>query len=176
MAADIRIATFAGGCFWCVEHPYSHLAGVVSAVSGYTGGARSNPSYEQVCSGATGHVEAVQISFDPEKTSYAELLDTFWRQIDPTDAGGQFADRGSQYRPVIFYHDAEQKRQAETSRDALVESGRFDAPIVVAIEPAQPFYPAEDYHQGYADKHPAHYCSYRAGSGRQAFLARVWGE
>jgi len=169
-------ATFAGGCFWCIEHPYDHHAGVLSAVSGYTGGLQPNPTYEQVSSGGSGHVEAVEISFDPEKITYAELLDIFWKQIDPTDAGGQFADRGNQYRPVIFYHDEEQKRLAEASRDALAASGRFSAPLAVAIVPASDFYPAEEYHQGYAEKNPLRYRYYRFGSGRDQFLQRIWGD
>jgi len=175
VVAGEQKATFAGGCFWCVEHPYNHHEGVLAAVSGYTGGLQPNPSYEQVSGGGTGHAEAVEITFDPKKTSYEDLLDTFWKQIDPTDDGGQFADRGSQYRPVIFYHDAEQKRLAEASRDALLASGRFDRPIVVDIVPASTFYPAEDYHQDYADKNPIRYRYYRFNSGRDQFLERVWG-
>jgi len=175
VVAGEQKATFAGGCFWCVEHPYDHHKGVLAAVSGYTGGLQPNPSYEQVSAGGTGHAEAVEITFDPQKTSYAELLDTFWKQIDPTDDGGQFADRGSQYRPVIFYHDGEQKRLAEVSRDALFASGRFERPIVVDIVPASTFYPAEDYHQNYADKNPIRYRYYRYNSGRDQFLERIWG-
>ncbi len=174
VVAGEQKATFAGGCFWCVEHPYDHHNGVLSAVSGYTGGLQPNPTYEQVSAGGTGHVEAVEITFDSQKTSYAELLDTFWRQIDPTDAGGQFADRGSQYRPVIFYHNEEQKRLAEASRDTLAASGHFDKSIVVDIVPASTFYPAEDYHQDYADKNPLRYRYYRYNSGRDRFLERIW--
>jgi len=175
-AANVQKATFAGGCFWCIEHPYDRHAGVLSAVSGYTGGLQPNPTYEQVSAGGTGHVEAVEITFDAGETSYAELLDTFWKRIDPTDAGGQFADRGSQYRPVIFYHSEEQKRLAEASRDALVASGRFKGPIVVDIVPASEFYAAEDYHQDYAEKNPLRYSYYRFGSGRDQFLQRIWGD
>jgi len=160
----------------CIEHPYDRHAGVLSAVSGYTGGLQPNPTYEQVSAGGTGHVEAVEITFDAGETSYAELLDTFWKRIDPTDAGGQFADRGSQYRPVIFYHSEEQKRLAEASRDALVASGRFKGPIVVDIVPASEFYAAEDYHQDYAEKNPLRYRYYRFGSGRDQFLQRIWGD
>lgn len=175
-AVSVQKATFAGGCFWCMEHPYAHHAGVLAAVSGYTGGRQADPSYEQVATGMTGHAEAVEISFDAQQITYAQLLDIFWRQIDPTDAGGQFADRGSQYRPVIFYHDEQQRQMALASRDALIASGRFARPIAVDIAPASAFYPAEDYHQGYADKNPQHYCLYRDGSGRSSFLARIWGE
>lgn len=174
--AETQKATFAGGCFWCIEHSYDQHAGVISAVSGYTGGLQPNPTYEQVSAGSTGHVEAVEITFDPARTSYAELLDTFWKQIDPTDAGGQFADRGSQYKPMIFYHDEEQKRMAEASRDALAASGRFKGIIAVEIVPASEFYPAEDYHQDYAEKNPIRYRYYRFGSGRDSFLKRVWGD
>jgi len=175
VVAGEQKATFAGGCFWCVEHPYNHHQGVLAAVSGYTGGLQPNPSYEQVSGGGSGHAEAVEITFNPQKTSYNELLDTFWRQIDPTDDSGQFADRGSQYRPVIFYHNNEQKRLAEASRDALLASGRFDRPLVVDIVPASTFYPAEDYHQNYADKNPIRYRYYRYNSGRDQFLERIWG-
>jgi len=173
-AAEEQRASFAGGCFWCVEHPFDHHPGVLSAVSGYTGGLQPNPSYEQVSAGGTGHVEAVEVRFDPRKTSYQELLDVFWQQIDPTDRGGQFADRGSQYRPVIFYHTQEQKSQAEASRDALAASGRFNKKIVVDIVPASVFYPAEDYHQDYADKNPLRYRFYRYNSGRDQFIERAW--
>jgi len=174
MASEQK-ATFAGGCFWCVEHPFDHHKGVLAAVSGYTGGLQPNPTYEQVSAGGTGHVESVEVHFDPAEISYEELLDIFWHQIDPTDHGGQFVDRGSQYRPVIFYHDDEQKRLAEASRDALAASGRFNKSIVVDIVPASTFYPAEDYHQDYADKNPLRYRFYRYNSGRDKFLQRVWG-
>jgi len=173
--ADEQKATFAGGCFWCIEHPYDKHAGVLAAVSGYTGGLQPNPTYEQVSAGGTGHVEAVQVSFDTQKTSYTELLDIFWQQVDPTDRGGQFADRGSQYRPVIFYHNEEQKRLAEASRDELAASGRFNKAIIVDIVPASVFYAAEDEHQDYADKNPLRYRFYRHNSGRDQFLERVWG-
>ncbi len=169
-------ATFAGGCFWCVEHPYEHIPGVISAVSGYTGGLQPEPTYEQVSAGGSGHVEAVEITFDTDKISFNELLNIFWHQIDPTDRGGQFVDRGNQYRPVIFYHNDEQKQMIEASRDALAASGRFNKPIVVAIEPASAFYPAEDYHQDYAEKNPLRYRFYRYNSGRDQFLERVWGK
>jgi len=173
--AEEQKATFAGGCFWCVEHPYDHNKGVVAAVSGYTGGLQPNPTYEQVSAGGTGHVEAVEVTFDAQKISYSDLLNIFWQQIDPTDRGGQFADRGSQYRPVIFYHDEEQKRLAEASRDELAASGRFSKAIVVDIVPASTFYAAEDEHQDYADKNPLRYRFYRYNSGRDQFLERIWG-
>ncbi len=169
-------ATFAGGCFWCMEPPFEKLEGVGAVVSGYTGGEKENPSYEQVSSGATGHREAVQVTYDPAKISYATLLDVFWRSIDPTDAGGQFADRGSQYKTGIFYHDDEQKSLAEKSRQALEQSGTFDKPIVVEILPAGPFYAAEMYHQDYYKKNPTHYNRYKVGSGRKGFLESVWSD
>lgn len=174
-AMETRKATFAGGCFWCMEPAFSHLPGVVSVLPGYTGGRSANPTYEQVSSGATGHVEAIEITYDPARAKYADLLEVFWRQIDPTDPGGQFADQGSQYHTAIFYHDREQKLQAEASRARLAASGKFSRPLVTAIVPAGPFYPAEDYHRGYAEKNPEAYARYRTGSGRSAFLARTWG-
>jgi peptide methionine sulfoxide reductase msrA/msrB len=173
---QLSLATFAGGCFWCTEADFAKHEGVVSVVSGYTGGQKPNPTYEEVCSGRTGHLEAVQIQFDPAKITYEQLLAIFWRSIDPTDAGGQFVDRGSQYRPAIFYHDAEQQRLAEASKAALAASGKFAKPIVVAILPAQTFYPAEDYHQQYFKTCPLRYQAYRSHSGRDQFLSRTWGE
>ena len=169
-------ATFAGGCFWCMESPYAKLAGVKTVISGYSGGKVANPTYEEVSSGATGHAESVQVIYDPHVISYSTLLEAFWRAVDPTDAGGQFVDRGSQYRPGIFYHNAEQKRLAETSRDSLAKSGRFSKPIVVEITAFKAFYPAEDYHQHFCRRSPAHYHGYRAGSGRDEFLEKVWGK
>ena len=171
----IRTATFAGGCFWCSQADFEKIPGVVKVTSGYTGGFRENPSYEQVSSGKTGHVEAVQIFYDPSKVTYEQLLDTFWRHIDPTDPGGQFADRGSQYRSAIFYHDEEQKKLAEKSRGELAESGRFTKPIVTEILKFNKFYNAEDYHQGYDRKNPFRYNYYRQGSGRDRFLKNAWG-
>ena len=170
------LATLAGGCFWCVESPFEGLRGVHAVVSGYTGGAEKNPTYKQVSAGLTGHTEAVQISFDPEIISYEQLLDVFWRTFDPTDGGGQFADRGSQYRPGIFVHDASQRAAAERSMAELGRSGRFDRPIVVEISDYTVFYPAEDYHQDYYRKNPTHYKGYRKGSGREGFLKTVWGD
>jgi len=167
-------ATFAGGCFWCMEGPFERLEGVVRVTSGYTGGETENPEYHEVSQGGTGHAEAVQVVYDPRKITFEELLDVFWRQINPTDAGGQFADRGDQYRSAVFYHDDEQRRAAERSREALERSGRFDAPIVTQIVPASTFYPAEEYHQDYSRKNPVRYRLYRTGSGRSAFLEKVW--
>lgn len=167
-------ATFAGGCFWCMESPFAHLNGVIKVLPGYTGGKTVNPTYEQVCSGKTGHLEAVQVTYDPRKITYRELLDVFWRNINPTDAGGQFADRGIQYHTAIFYHTPEQKAEATASRDALEKSGKFEDVIVTAIRPAVVFYPAEDYHREYYLKNAEHYKQYREGSGRGPYLRRLW--
>lgn len=172
----LKQATFAGGCFWCVESDFEKVKGVKEVISGYTGGAEENPTYEQVSSGSTGHVEAVQILYDPNEVSYKELLEVFWRHVDPTDAGGQFVDRGSQYRSFIFYHDEEQKRLAMESKKPLEESGRFDKPIVTEIVPLTRFYRAEDYHQDYYKTHPYRYKIYRWNSGRDQFLEKVWGK
>jgi peptide methionine sulfoxide reductase msrA/msrB len=174
-AKNLKTATFAGGCFWCMESDFEKVDGVVEAVSGYAGGQKANPTYEEVSAGGTGHAESVQVYYDPVKISYEELLDVFWRHVDPTDAGGQFVDRGSQYRTVIFYQDEEQKRLAEESRDRLEKSGRFSAPIVTEIVPLTEFYPAEDYHQDYYRKNPLRYRFYRLGSGRDQFLGNTWG-
>jgi len=172
---NFETATFAGGCFWCMEAPFEKLDGVYKVVSGYTGGHTENPTYEEVSAGGTGHAEAIQVTYDPEKISYEELLDVFWRQIDPTDAGGSFVDRGSQYRSAIFCHNDEQKKLAEASRSQLSASGRFEQPIVTEIEGLDTFYPAEDYHQDYYKKHAIRYKFYRHGSGRDQFLDKVWG-
>ena len=169
-------AVFAGGCFWCVESACARVPGVIKVISGYTGGASPHPTYEDVCSGESGHVEAVEITFDPAKITYDQLLDAFWREIDPTDAGGQFADRGPQYKPAIFYMNETQKKAAEASRERLAKSGRFKNPVAAQILPAAPFYPAEEYHQNYAKKNPDHYKRYRYGSGREPFLEKVWGK
>lgn len=169
-------ALFAGGCFWCMEPPFEKLDGVLSVVSGYAGGPEARPAYEAVASGATGHREAVEITFDPERISYAELLEVFWRQIDPTDGGGQFVDRGRQYSTAIWHYNEAQKRAAEDSKRALGASGRFPRAIVTPILPFASFYPAEDYHQDFYKKNPDHYYRYRRGSGRDEFLQRVWGE
>ncbi|MHC4845767.1 MAG: peptide-methionine (S)-S-oxide reductase MsrA, partial [Planctomycetota bacterium] len=170
------LATFAGGCFWCMEKPFETVPGVSAVISGYTGGRVPDPTYEQVSRGGTGHAEAIQIHYDPARVSYADLLEIFWRQIDPTDAGGQFVDRGDQYRSEIYVHDALQRAAAEASREALAASGRFDRPIVTEITDASVYYPAEDYHQDYYKKSPANYQRYRNGSGRDRFLDKVWGE
>ena len=170
------IATFAGGCFWCVEADFEKHPGVLKAVSGYTGGKKDNPSYEEVCSGVTGHVEAVQVYYDPSIISYEALLEIFWRHIDPTDSGGQFADRGSQYRSVIFYHDEEQKRLAEKSKEDLNKSGKFGKPVMTEILKFTRFYEAEDYHQNYYKKNSLRYQQYRYGSGRDFFLQKAWGK
>ena len=169
-------ATFAGGCFWCTEADFEKVDGVVEAISGYTGGHIDNPTYHQVSAGGTGHVEAVQVIYDPQKITYNELLDVFWRHVDPTDAGGQFVDRGPSYRSVIFYHDDQQKHLAEASKRALEASGRFDRPIVTEIVKLDKFYKAEDYHQDYYKKNALRYKFYRFGSGRDQFLSRVWGD
>ena len=173
---NLKVATFAGGCFWCTEADFEKIDGVVDAVSGYTGGEKVNPTYQEVSSGRTKHYEAAQIYYDPQKISYPELLDAYWRHINPTDEGGQFVDRGRQYRTAIFYHDEVQKQQAEASKKALEDSGRFDRPIVTEIRPLKAFYPAEDYHQDFYKKSPERYHSYRKYSGRDQFIAKVWGE
>ena len=170
------IATFAGGCFWCMEAPFEKIDGVVRVVSGYTGGTLDNPTYEQVSSGRSGHLEAVQIAYDPIKVSYEQLLTVFWRQIDPTDGGGSFVDRGPQYRSAIFYQDEAQKQAAEQSKAALAASGRYDGSIATEIIPAGKFYPAEDYHQDYYKKNPIRYKFYRHGSGRDQFLKKIWAD
>ncbi len=169
-------ATFAGGCFWCSEADFEKAEGVIDAISGYTGGKSDNPSYREVAAGKTRHVEAVQVIYDPEKISYEDLLDVFWRHIDPTDDGGQFVDRGAQYRSVIFYHDDEQKQLAEETKQLLDVSGKFSEPIATEIRKLERFYPAEDYHQDYYKKNPLRYKSYRYGSGRDSFIKKVWKE
>ena len=167
-------AIFGGGCFWCMEPPFAVLDGVVEVMAGYAGGEEANPTYEQVSSGRTSHYEAVRVKYDPARISYRQLLETFWRQIDPTDAGGQFADRGRHYRTAIFYSTPEQKEEAERSLMELQDSGIFNKPIVTAILPLRPFYPAEEYHQQYYLKNSGHYNSYKVGSGRAGFIATVW--
>ena len=174
LAVSYEKATFAGGCFWCMVKPFDEQPGIVSVISGYTGGHVENPTYEQVCSDTTGHYEAVQITYDPEVFPYEKLLELFWQQIDPTDPGGQFADRGSSYRTAIFVHTEEQRKLAERSKEELAASGRFAKPIVTPILPAAPFYPAEDYHQGYYKTNPLRYKAYFAGSGREKFLRETW--
>ncbi|MGL4820603.1 MAG: peptide-methionine (S)-S-oxide reductase MsrA [Bacilli bacterium] len=171
---QLEQATFAGGCFWCMTKPFHLWRGVKSVVVGYTGGEKPNPTYEEVCTHATGHVEAVQITFDPSVMPYEKVMDTFWRQIDPTDAGGQFGDRGHSYTTAIFYHSEAQRVVAERSKRELEESGRFHKPIVTPILPAKPFYPAEEYHQDYYKKNGFHYSLYFQGSGRARFIEENW--
>jgi peptide-methionine (S)-S-oxide reductase len=166
-------ATFAGGCFWCMEGPYDKLEGVVSTTSGYTGGQKKNPTYEEVSAGGTGHAEAVQIVYDPAKVSYEKLLAVFWRNIDPLARDRQFCDAGSQYRSAIFYHDETQKRLAEASKAEAQK--RFKQPIATQIVPAAAFYPAEEYHQDYYQKNPVRYKLYRTGCGRDRRLEELWG-
>jgi len=167
-------ATFAGGCFWCMEPPFDALSGVISTTSGYTGGQAKNPTYEQVSDGRTGHTEALQVVYDPAKVSYAQLLDVFWRNVDPVDGGGQFCDRGPQYRPAIFYHSAEQQPLAETSKQQVAK--RLGAAIAVEITAASTFYPAEAYHQDYYKKNPVRYKLYKWNCGREQRLDAVWGK
>jgi peptide-methionine (S)-S-oxide reductase len=169
-------ATFAGGCFWCMEPPFDKLEGVISTTSGYAGGHVVNPTYKEVSAGGTGHAEVVQVVYDPERVSYRELLEVFWRNVDPLDSGGQFCDRGDQYRTAIFYHDEEQRRLAEASKRELEQSGRFNRPIVTQIVPLSAFYAAEDYHQDYYIRNPLRYRYYRTACGRDARLRELWRE
>ncbi|MGF1523488.1 MAG: peptide-methionine (S)-S-oxide reductase MsrA [Leptolyngbyaceae cyanobacterium] len=169
-------ATFAGGCFWCMEKPFDELPGVLDTTSGYTGGTVENPSYYQVSSGGTGHVEAVQVTYDPSQVSYETLLEVFWRNVDPVDGKGQFCDKGSQYRSAIFYADATQQHAAVTSKEELESSNNFGKAIATEILPDSVFYPAEDYHQDYYKTHPVRYKVYRFGCGRDQRLAQIWGE
>ncbi|THE11620.1 peptide-methionine (S)-S-oxide reductase [Bacillus timonensis] len=174
MSTNYELATFAGGCFWCMVQPFDELPGIIDVVSGYTGGHKDNPTYEEVCSNTTGHYEAVQITYDPNVFPYTKLLDLFWQQIDPTDAHGQFGDRGESYKTAIFYHTEEQKRLAEESKQALENSKKFSKPIVTEISEASVFYPAEEYHQGYYKKNSFHYNMYKEGSGRAGFIRENW--
>jgi peptide methionine sulfoxide reductase msrA/msrB len=177
MSADkYETATFAGGCFWCMEPPFEKLDGVSDVVAGYTGGKVANPTYEEVSAGHTGHYEAVQITFDPSKITYSELLETFWRNIDPVDRSGQFADKGAQYKTAVFYHSEAQRLDAEKSKKALGDSGKFKQPIATLILPAVKFYRAEEYHQDYYKKNANHYNRYKVGSGRAGFLENTWGK
>lgn len=169
-------ATFAGGCFWCMQPPFDKLNGVISTSVGYTGGPKDDPTYEEVCSGTTGHAEAIEIVYDPQKVSYEKLLDVFWKNIDPTTLNAQFADRGSQYRTAIFYHNERQKNVAEASKEKLEKSGKFAKPIVTEISHAKTFYNAEEYHQKYYKKSSYRYKMYKYGSGRSQYLEDVWGE
>ncbi len=171
------VATFGSGCFWCTESDFDKVPGVLSTTSGYMGGTLPNPSYEMVTTGKTGHVEVVQVAYDPAKVSFQQLLEVYWRNVDPFDARGQFCDKGSHYRPVIFAHGAEQKMLAEESKVAKAKelSARFKFPVVVSIEAAMPFTAAEAYHQDFYKKNPAHYTRYRIGCGRDARLKQIWG-
>ena len=172
---EFEKATFAGGCFWCVESFFDKTQGVISTTSGYTGGHVPNPTYEQVSTGTTGHAESVELVFDPSKVTYSQLVDTFFKNIDPTAENQQFHDVGTQYRTVIFYHSEEQKRLAEAAKEALEKSGKFDKPIRTEIASAGEFYPAESYHQDYHAKNPLGYGRYSAASGRENFLKKTWG-
>ncbi len=172
---NLDSAIFAGGCFWCTESDFDKAPGVVSTISGYIGGTVANPTYEQVVDGKTGHVEAVQVYFDKTKTNFSQLLEVYWLTIDPLTTGGQFCDIGSQYRSVIFYRNAEQKEQAELSKNKLKNSGRFSQPIVTEILPSTEFYRAEEYHQNYATKNPLRYVYYRKNCGRDDRLEALWG-
>lgn len=176
MPFDLQIATFAGGCFWCIEAGFEELPGVRDAISGYTGGHTDDPGYRQVARGGTGHTEAVQVFYDPDIISYNDLLEGFWRQFDPTDGDGSFADRGSQYRPAIFYNNDQEKMQVEKSIEKLAESGRYEKPIAVEVSPLDVFYEAENYHQDYYKKNPIRYNFYRYNSGRDQYLEKVWGD
>jgi peptide methionine sulfoxide reductase msrA/msrB len=171
---NLEAATFAGGCFWCVESDFEKVDGVIEVISGYTGGSKEDPTYEEVSTGVTGHLEAVQVLYDPARITYRELLDVYWRHVDPIDPGGQFVDRGSQYRSAIFYHDEEQRKLAERSREELNRSGRFGKPITTEILPLSRFYRAEDYHQDYYKTNPMRYQFYRLNSGRGQFLKKAW--
>ena len=169
-------ATFAGGCFWCMEPPFDELPGVISTTSGYTGGQKKNPTYEEVSAGGTGHTESVEVVFDPAKVTYQQLLDVFWKNIDPTTPDRQFCDVGSQYRSAIFYHSDEQKRLALASKKTIDDSGRFKQPVVTEIVPAAPFYHAEEYHQDYYKKNPIRFKYYKYGCGRAKRLEQLWGK
>jgi len=172
--SEHKTAVFGGGCFWCMEPPFEQLDGVVDVMAGYSGGDEKNPTYQKVSSGRTDHVESVLVIYDPSKITYKELLDTFWRYVDPTDPGGQFADRGDHYKTAIFYNDQEELAIAERSKEELAASGIFSQPIATAIRPAKPFYPAEEYHQDYYKKNVVHYEAYKVGSGRAGFLENTW--
>ena len=175
MDRKLMKATFAGGCFWCMQPPFQQIEGVTEVVAGYAGGTKEKPSYGEVSSGTTGHLESVQVTYDPDKVPYEKLLDVFWTQIDPTDDEGQFADKGSRYRTAIFYHDDGQKRIAEASKKKIDDSGKFKKPVATEIRPYTNFYPAEEYHQDYAKKKPREYTQYKTYSGREAFIEKMWG-
>lgn len=171
---DYKMAVFAGGCFWCMEKPFKELGGVLDVISGYIGGKTLYPTYDEVCSGDTGHLEAIQVVYDPSKTSYSDLLDVFWRQVDPTDKDGQFVDRGSQYATAIFYYDEDQRILAEKSKEDLDKSRIYNDPIVTPIIRATEFYPAEEYHQNFYKTNPERYEQYRKYSGRDKYLDIIW--
>ncbi|MBF0122949.1 MAG: peptide-methionine (S)-S-oxide reductase MsrA [Candidatus Omnitrophica bacterium] len=173
-SGELKKAIFAGGCFWCMQPPFDQIPGVVETTVGYTGGRNPNPTYEEVSRGDSGHVEAIEVTYDPAATDFNQLLSIFWQTIDPTDTGGQFADQGTQYKSAIFYMDEGQKNLAEASKNILAASGRFKKPIATQILPAQPFYSAEEYHQKYYKKNVLHYNLYKKGSGREEFLKRTW--
>jgi peptide methionine sulfoxide reductase msrA/msrB len=174
--ATAKTAVFAGGCFWCIQTPYDKAKGVLKTVVGYTGGSEADANYEKVSAHQTKHREAIEVTYDPAQISYDQLLDIFWQQINPTQADGQFSDIGPNYQAAIFYGNEEEKKTAETSKEKLAKSGKFQKPIVTEILPAMPFYPAEDYHQKYYLKQPADYEAYHVGSGRVSFLKKIWGE
>lgn len=174
-APALQQAYFAGGCFWCMQYAFDKVKGVKKTVVGYTGGQKASPDYEEVSSGSTGHAESIEVDYDPAVITYPQLLDAFWKNIDPTQVNGQFADHGTQYRTAIFYRNDEEKKEAEASKEALGKSGKFDKPIATQIVPATKFYPAEDYHQGYYKTNTAHFNAYELGSGRAGYLKRKWG-
>ena len=173
-AQEYKKATFAGGCFWCMVPPFNGVEGIIDVKAGYTGGESKHPCYNEVCSGTTGHFEAVQVTYDSSKINYEKLIDIFWRQIDPTDPGGQFYDRGQQYQTIVFYHDEEQKELAERSKANLERTGKFQKIIATKILKATEFFSAEEYHQDYHKKNPEHYKSYKVGSGRETFIKSYW--
>jgi len=173
--AKLAIATFAGGCFWTMEHAFDDVPGVIVAISGYSGGHVPNPSYEDVSTGTTGHVETVEVHYDPSKVTYTKLMDIYWHDIDPTQVGGQACDTGDEYRSMIFTHDATQMKQAQAYKDSLQHSAVFKQPIAVQIQAAGPFYPAEEYHQHFTKKNPDRYEAYRVGCGRDRRLQAIWG-
>ena len=173
----VVIAAFAGGCFWCMQPPFDKTKGVLKTVVGYAGGSKKNPTYEEVCTETTGHMESIQVTFDPSQISYPQILEIFWRQIDPTDAAGQFCDKGESYRSAIFYHDETQRKQAEESKATLEKSGRYGGKkIATPIIAAGDFWPAEDYHQSYYKKNPLRYKFYRFNCGRDQYLDKIWGK
>ncbi len=175
MIPKTEIATFAGGCFWCMQPAFDATPGVIKSTVGYTGGTLKNPTYQDICTGTTGHFEAIQVIYDPSKVSYPKLIDVFWHQIDPTDTDGQFADTGSQYKTAIFYHSPLQKSEAEKAKLALEKSGQFHKPIATALLPGTVFYAAEEEHQKYYQKRTLHYQLYKKGSGRANYIEKTWG-